>query len=132
MSRLPKVLVVDDETDLLALGSTLLRKKGFEVHSLSNGADVVQTVLYFKPDLVVLDIKLGDYDGRKICRELRRTPLPQSVKIILHSAWPQFEKEYRFHGADDFILKPYSFDDLVAKIYFHLSDLRKDMNAQHA
>ncbi len=132
MSRLPKVLIVDDETDFLVLANALLRKKGFEVHSLSNGADVLQTVLYFRPDLIILDIKLGDYDGRKICRDIHQQKLPHPAKVILHSAWPQFEKEYRFHGADDFILKPYRFDDLIDKINFHLADLRKDINVRHA
>ena len=115
-----KILVIDDDVDLLFLGSSLLRQKGFEVFSLARPENVFHIVKSFRPDLILLDIKLGDYDGRNICLQLKNNPDTKSIKIILYSAFPETSVDVSKYGADDFVLKPYEMDHMVKRIHHHL------------
>lgn len=115
-----KILVIDDDVDLLFLGSSLLRQKGFDVFSLSKTDTLLNSIEFFKPDLILLDVKLGDQDGRNICRQLKENSGTNSIKIILYSAFPETSVEYAKYGADDFIVKPYELDHLVTRINHHL------------
>jgi len=115
-----KILVIDDDIDLLFLGSSLLRQKGFDVHSLARPENVIHVVRSFQPDLILLDIKLGDYDGGNICLQLKNHPETKQVKIILYSAFPETSVDVSKYGADDFVLKPYEMDHLVTRINHHL------------
>ena len=115
-----KILVIDDDVDLLFLGSSLLRQKGFDVFSLAKTDNLFYSIEFCKPDLILLDVKLGDEDGRNICRQLKENPWTKSIKIILYSAFPETSVEYAKYGADDFIVKPYELDHLVTRINHHL------------
>ena len=115
-----KILVIDDDVDLLFLGSSLLRQKGFTVFSLAKAEEIFPVVRSFQPDLVLLDVKLGEEDGRDICLRLKENSETRSIKIILYSAFPETSVEFSKYGADDFVLKPYEFNHLVTKIYCHL------------
>jgi len=115
-----KILVIDDDVDLLFLGSSLLRQKGFEVFSLARPENVFHIVKSFHPDLILLDIKLGDYDGRNICHQLKNNPETKMVKIILYSAFPETSVDVSKYGADDFVMKPYEMDHMVTRIHHHL------------
>jgi DNA-binding response OmpR family regulator len=111
-----KILVIDDDVDLLFLGSSMLRQKGFEVHSLARPENVLHVVKSFRPDLILLDIKLGDYDGRDLCLQLKNNPETKDIKIILYSAFPETSVDVMKYGADDFIMKPYEMDYLIGRI----------------
>lgn len=115
-----KILVIDDDVDLLFLGSSLLRQRGFEVFSLARPENVFHVVKSFQPDLILLDIKLGDYDGRNICLQLKSNAPTKHVKIILYSAFPETSVDVSKYGADDFVLKPYEMDHMVTRINHHL------------
>jgi DNA-binding response OmpR family regulator len=118
-----RILIIDDDVDLLFLGSSLLRQRGFEVFSLSSADDAFEAVRSFKPHLILLDVKLGDQDGRNICLKLKRDPETNFIKIILYSAFPETSVEYSKYGADDFVVKPYEFNHLVERILHHLDRL---------
>jgi len=120
MKYLPKILMVDDESDFLSRSSALLRKSGFDVYSLLDADEVFTIVERYRPDIVVIDIRLGSHDGRDICREIRDRYDIKFPKIILQSGWAEFGTEYREHGADDFLLKPFTLDQLIAMIKHHL------------
>jgi len=111
-----KILVIDDDVDLLFLGSSMLRQKGFEVHSLARPENVLHVVKSFRPDLILLDIKLGDYDGRDLCLQLKNNPETKDIKIILYSAFPETSVDVMKYGADDFIMKPYEMDYMIGRI----------------
>jgi len=111
-----KILVVDDDTDLLFLGSSLLRQSGYDVFSLARAEDVADVVKEFRPDLILLDIKLGVLDGRDICYDLKNSANTRAIKIILYSAFPETSVDVSKYRADDFVLKPYDFKYLVARI----------------
>ena len=118
-----KILIIDDDVDLLFLGSSLLKQRGFEVFSLARADQAIETVKSVKPHLILLDVKLGDLDGRDICLRLKGDPDTSFIKIILYSAFPETSVEYSKYRADDFIVKPYEFNHLVERIRHHLDRL---------
>jgi len=120
---MPRILIIDDDVDLLFLGSSLLRQKGFEVFSLSKADEAFDIVNSFRPHLILLDVKLGNLDGRDICFKLKRDPETDFIKIILYSAFPETSVEYSKYGADDFVVKPYEFNHLAERIRYHLDRL---------
>lgn len=115
-----KILVVDDDEDLLFLGSSMLRQKGYDVFALAKAENVFEVIKSFRPDLILLDIKLGGHDGRTICLELKNNPETRPIKIILYSAFPETSIDVMKYKADDFVLKPYDFKYLAARIDHHL------------
>jgi len=125
---MPRILIVDDDVDLLFLGSSLLKQRGFDVLSLSSADEVFETVQAYKPHLILLDVKLGDMDGRNICLKLKKDPETSFIKIILYSAFPETSVEYSKYGADDFVVKPYEFNHLIERIRHHLDRLAVTKN----
>jgi DNA-binding response OmpR family regulator len=120
MKYLPKILLIDDEADHLHLLTVLLRKNGFDVCPLSNPNDIFQVVKTFRPNLMILDVKIGEYDGREICKKLKANEETKSIKVILHSAFPEIEKQYQLCGAEEFIIKPTDISTLIARLNHHL------------
>lgn len=118
-----RILIIDDDVDLLFLGSSLLKQRGFDVFSLSDADETFETVRSFKPHLILLDVKLGDRDGRSICLKLKKEPGTSFIKVILYSAFPETSVQYSKYGADDFLMKPYEFSHLVERILHQLDSL---------
>ena len=109
---LDKILVVDDDLDILEVLRFLLRKKGYEVILLSEAQKVFDTVDEAKPDIVLLDINLSGYDGREICKYLK-TVLNVSIPILLFSANTTYKNSYKEYGANDFLEKPFEVKRLL-------------------
>ena len=122
MKYLPKILLVDDEVDHLHLLTALLRENGFDVYSIASPDELFATMKSFKPGIILLDVRLGNYDGKEICSRLKKDETTKGVKIILHSAFPEIEKEYALCGADEFILKPTNVAHLVDRLRYHLNN----------
>lgn len=114
-AKIPKkILVVDDDSDIRAVITMILEAEGFSIAGLDNGNAVVAVVHDTKPDMVLLDIQLGDCDGRDICRELKQAAATQHIPIIMISAnhgWPGIIEKHC--DADDFLAKPFDIVDLV-------------------
>ena len=115
-----KILLVDDDTELLFALSRLLKKSNYDVRSLSQAEDIHHTIESFRPSLIILDILLDNHDGRDICMQLKQNAKLSDVKIILYSAFQDMEDEYKAYGADDFIAKPFHGKDLLDRIQSHL------------
>jgi two-component system, OmpR family, phosphate regulon response regulator PhoB len=120
MKYLPKILLVDDEVDHLHLLTALLRGHGFDVYSLSNPDEIFAIIKTFKPKIIIMDVKMGSYNGKEICAQLKADEETKSIKVTLHSAFPEIEQEYKLCGADDFIIKPTHISDLISRLNFHL------------
>ena len=110
-----KILIVEDEAKLAALEADYLKAEGFEPHSIANGLEVVPWVRAHAPDLILLDLMLPGRDGLEICRELRTfTDIP----IVMVTA--RVEEIDRLIGldlgADDYVCKPFSARELVARV----------------
>ena len=112
-----KVLIIDDNTDILEVLFILLTFQGFTVQTIWDGEDTVKNLEIFKPDVILLDISLAGYDGREICKQLKSPESPfKHIPIILFSAMSELEIKYLECGANDFIKKPFDTVDLVTKI----------------
>jgi DNA-binding response OmpR family regulator len=114
-----KILIVDDEPEIVELISLYLLREGFEVIRAYNGQQVFELVLQHKPDIIILDVLLPGLDGIEICRQLRKTyhaPIlflsgkSEDMDIILGLSI----------GGDDYITKPFSPSQLVARVKAHL------------
>jgi two-component system OmpR family response regulator len=112
-----RVLVVDDEPNILEVISMALRYHGFEVETAADGQEALTAVSSFQPDLLLLDIMLPDMEGFEVARRLgsQRTDLP----IIFLTARDTTEDKVRglTMGGDDYVTKPFSLEELVARIW---------------
>jgi two-component system OmpR family response regulator len=110
------VLVVDDEPNICALLSATLRLINFEVRVAGAGHEALITAEEFEPDLVVLDVMLPDLDGFQVARRLRRTN--RSVPVLFLTARDAVEDRISglTVGADDYVTKPFSLEEVVLRI----------------
>lgn len=111
----PRVLIVDDEPTLRDTLSFYLRREGFEVKAVEDGAAALAATRSDHPDLIVLDIMLPRMDGFQVCRTIRAE---STVPILLLSArGEEFDRVLGLElGADDYLSKPFAFRELVARI----------------
>ncbi len=116
---LNKILVVDDDQDILEVLKFLLRKNGYDVILLSEAKNVIETVKETKPDIALLDVNLSGYDGREVCRYLK-TVLHVSIPILLFSANATYKNSHKEYGADDFIEKPFEAKRLLSLLISYL------------
>jgi DNA-binding response OmpR family regulator len=109
-----KVLVVDDEDHILELARIYLSREGYQIETVTDGAQALARFGQVKPDLVVLDIMLPNVDGLTICREIRKT---SQVPIIMLTARDEVtDKVVGLElGADDYLTKPFHPQELVAR-----------------
>ena len=113
-----KILVVEDEPDILQLVKLYLEKEGFRTATAVNGAQALKKVKEDKPDLIVLDLMLPEIDGLEVCKRLRSVPDTAMLPIIMLTAKAE-ESDTVIGlelGADDYVAKPFSPKALVARI----------------
>ncbi|WP_248962454.1 response regulator transcription factor [Sphaerisporangium perillae] len=112
MDRPPKVLVVDDEPNILALLSQTLRLVSFEVRTAESGMKALTAAREFEPDIVVLDVMLPDIDGFEVARRLGDVP------VLFLTARDTVEDRVQglSLGADDYVAKPFSLEEVVLRI----------------
>ncbi|MGP3954805.1 response regulator transcription factor [Nonomuraea sp. 3N208] len=113
MDRPARVLVVDDEPNIRALLSQTLRLVSFEVRTAETGAEAVTAAREFKPDIVVLDVMLADFDGFEVARRLG-----ERIPVLFLTARDQVEDRVQglTLGADDYVAKPFSLEEVVLRI----------------
>jgi two-component system alkaline phosphatase synthesis response regulator PhoP len=116
--RAPRILVVDDEPDIVELVAANLRKEGFEVQGVGEGARALALARDEPFDVIVLDLMLPDVQGLEVCRALRRDPKTARVPLIMLTArGEEVDKLIGFEvGADDYLAKPFSPRELVARV----------------
>jgi DNA-binding response OmpR family regulator len=113
-----RILVIDDDAELVELLSFSLRRAGFGVAMAVDGIDGLQKARSLRPDLVLLDLMLPQVDGFAVCEILRRDPTTRSTPIIIVSAMSsQLSRLTGLEcGANEYITKPFSLGSLVARI----------------
>ena len=113
-----KILVVDDEEDIVDFLSYNLKSKGYEVVTASSGEECLEKVESDKPDLILLDVMLEGISGIQACKKLKKNPKTKDIPIIMLTA-KTTEKDIISglnSGADDYIVKPFSLNILFARI----------------
>jgi DNA-binding response OmpR family regulator len=121
VSNQKKILILDDDPDILLMLSVTLEDVGYTVSTLEQGHPFQYCQEHELPDLILLDMVLSDSDGRIIARELKQQPLTQHIPILMLSAQPDAEKEARAAGADDFLAKPFEIEALLACVRAYVS-----------
>jgi phosphate regulon transcriptional regulator PhoB len=113
-----KILVVDDETDIIDLVSYNLSKEGYEVSTASDGGEALSEIRKRRFDLVVLDLMLPGVQGMELCRIIRGDPKTETIPIIMLTAkGEEVDRVLGLEmGADDYITKPFSPRELIARI----------------
>ncbi len=112
------VLVVEDEEDIVRLITFHLEKEGYLVEGAGSGREALEIVSEKTPDLVILDIMLPEMDGLEVCRRLRGNSQTASIPILILSARKEeFDRVLGLElGADDYMVKPFSVRELVARV----------------
>ena len=113
-----RILVVDDEPDILELVRFNLVQEGFRVDTAVDGAGALERIAVDRPDLVVLDLMLPDQPGTEICRKLRSAPETANLPVIMLTARSEeVDRVVGFElGADDYVTKPFSPRELVLRV----------------
>lgn len=116
-----EILVVDDEREITELISLYLQRDGFIVHAAHNGEDALAMAEQLVPDLIILDVSLGHMDGIEICRTMRMGACAD-VPILFLSCKSEDQDIIRglSEGGDDYITKPFSPSQLVARVQAHI------------
>jgi DNA-binding response OmpR family regulator len=112
-----KILVVDDDQDLLTALKAVLLRKGYDVTvalSIEEGTDILHSL---RPDYLLLDIYVGAQDGRQMCRKLKEQTEYEHTTIILMSASREALKLYKNYKADAILKKPFSLESLSESMH---------------
>jgi len=114
-----RILAVDDDEAILEMLVELLQRDGrFDIRVARGGYEAGILTQQFRPEAIILDYKLPDIDGNRVCRTIRANPEFADTKIIIISgvADPDEIAELRAAGADDFLKKPFQIDDLIGRL----------------
>jgi two-component system alkaline phosphatase synthesis response regulator PhoP len=122
-----KILIADDDRDLVVLLTSRLRANGYEVITASSGVWVVTEAVKQKPDLVILDIKMPSGSGVSVFEQLKKYIKTLFIPVIFITAYPSdyIREKVMEMGAEDFITKPFDPDELVFKVKKALGDLEE-------
>jgi DNA-binding response OmpR family regulator len=113
-----RVLVVDDEPNIVLSLEFLMRRAGFEVEVARDGAEALTALAGRPPDLLLLDVMMPELDGFEVCERIRRQPAWQDTKIVMLTARGRDVERQRglALGADAYVTKPFSTRELVAQV----------------
>ena len=110
---MPKVLLAEDDPTMITLLKTLLKMEKFDVVAADIDADVPALALSEKPDVLFMDVHLGQQSGLEIVAAIRKTPELADLRVVMTSGL-NMEAECLHNGANDFLLKPFMPDDLIS------------------
>ncbi len=113
-----KILVVDDEPNIVISLEFLMKQAGFEVRAVEDGDAALAAIAEDPPDLVLLDVMMPRKDGYEVCQTVRANPAWSEVKIVMLTAKGRDVERQKGMalGADDYITKPFATRDLVEKV----------------
>lgn len=113
-----KVLIVDDEVNIVISLEFLLKQAGYELAIARDGQDALTQIATFQPDLILLDVMMPHINGFEVCRRVRENPAWQTIKIIMLTAkGREVEMTKGLNlGADAYVIKPFSTKELMGQI----------------
>ncbi len=115
---MPKIYVVDDEKDIREILKVNLQKNGYDVATFASAEEVLKQLAIAKPDLLILDIMMSGMDGLDLCKHIRASNTLKDIPILFLSAKSaELDKVLGLElGADDYITKPFSIHELIARV----------------
>ncbi|GIE99756.1 response regulator transcription factor [Paractinoplanes rishiriensis] len=122
-----RILLAEDEPDILHMVALKLRQAGFDVIETGDGFAALEVARQVPPDLALVDIRMPRVDGIEVCRELRAGPRTADIPIIVFTARarPQDRERAYQAGADDYIVKPFSPRALVERVQAALAGVTR-------
>jgi DNA-binding response OmpR family regulator len=119
-----KILIADDEPNIVVSLEFLMRQKGYQVKVVTNGEEALQAVGEFGPDLILLDVMMPRLSGYDVCQKVRENPGWAGIRIIMLSAKGRDVEVNKglAVGADAYVTKPFSTKDLIEQVARMLGD----------
>jgi DNA-binding response OmpR family regulator len=114
-----KVMIVDDDEDILELIKATLELEGYETIVAHDGDECLKLLKKTKPELILLDLMMPDMDGREVCRKIRNNPDYHSIKIAFVTVVKSDDSGQEFirlMNVSDYIEKPFTIDDFVGRV----------------
>jgi DNA-binding response OmpR family regulator len=117
-----RILIVDDDADILEMLTYFLSESGYEINGLLRGDKVFDAIRNFHPDLILMDVMLSGLDGRTICTKIKSEPDTKFLPVILISGSHDLADSLNQLGApNDFLAKPFDIEHLLYKIEFQFA-----------
>jgi len=113
---LKRILILDDNQDILEIVHETLEYEQFDVKSTSEGINVMPLVEEFNPDLVILDYRVAGTNGGELCRQIKAHPKFGDIPVIIFSAYINHQADLFAYGCDAIINKPFDLTELVEKV----------------
>jgi DNA-binding response OmpR family regulator len=115
-----RILVIDDEPDLVAVLKVRLETQGYEVDSAGDGFEGLKKVEQSSPDLIILDVLMPRMDGFTFILELKKNDKHKHIPVIVLTAKEMMSDLFKIEGVPDYIVKPFEVDELMAKVKKHV------------
>ena len=116
-----KILIIEDETDIIDMATMILEDEGYEVSSISEYPNFENKVAECKADLVLLDLNLRGYHGKDICKYIKASDSLKQTAVVLMSANRDIKAVKEESGADAYIRKPFDLYDFIGTIRAHIN-----------
>lgn len=111
-----KILLLDDNKDLLLIVQIILKGQGYETVRAGCVEEAMQKIRIHRPSLILMDVFIKDEDGRELCSQLKCSNETSDIKIIMMSGIESENDSLYAVGADDFMQKPFDYDDLLNRV----------------
>ncbi|HZH64091.1 MAG TPA: response regulator [Flavisolibacter sp.] len=111
-----KILLLDDNKDLLLIVQIILKGQGYDTVQAGCVDEAMQKIKIHSPSLILMDVFIKDEDGRELCSRLKRSNETNGIKIIMMSGIESDNAALYMIGADDFMQKPFDYDDLLQRV----------------
>lgn len=111
-----RIVVVDDNTDILDVLELALGDAGYQTILVSRADRALGVIKKEKPDLIILDVLMSGKDGRILCGEIKSDPELADIPVLMTSAYPNAAASVKDYGADGYIAKPFGLDDFLLQV----------------
>lgn len=118
-----KILLLDDNKDLLLIVQIILKGQGYDVVQACCVEEALQKIKIHHPSLIMMDVFIREQDGRELCSQLKHDPATNTIKVILMSGIETDNANLQRIGADDFIPKPFDYDDLLERVHRQMASV---------
>ena len=116
MNNTHKILLLDDNKDLLQVVQIILKGQGFDSVLANNIEEATSKIRIHKPDLILMDVFIEDQDGREFCSKLKHDSDTSYIRVIMMSGYDGDTITSPWVGADDFLQKPFDYNDLITRV----------------